>query len=61
MSRLCGRRPILTAEQQQKLQEWAAVGTSIVSVARRYGIAPNTLRRYIRGKVKTYQQRTANP
>jgi transposase len=52
-----GRPRALTAEQAAELRKWAEFGRSISAVARRYGVATNTIRAYLRGERK--QERAA--
>ena len=54
--RLCGRKPRLTLEQARELRRWAEFGTTRAEVARRLGVTPDTVTRYVRGMVKNYQR-----
>ena len=44
-----GRQPALTLAQVRELYAWASYGTSRVEVARRLGVSPATVLRYLRG------------
>lgn len=50
-----GGKPKLTEEQAQRIREWAKFGTSLKSVARKLGVTSDTVRRYARNEVQTYE------
>lgn len=56
---LIGRKPRLTADQAEAIRQWAALGTTRAEVARRFGVCPETITKYIRGEIKHYQSRSA--
>lgn len=49
---MVGRKPKLPVETVQALRAWAALGINIPQVARNLGVAPGTVRRYLRAEHK---------
>lgn len=47
--RYYGRPRKLSPEQAAAVRAWGATGRSLKDVARKFGVAPNTLRRYLDG------------
>lgn len=51
-------RPKLSADQAQRIREWARLGTSLKSVALKFGVTSDTVRRYARNEVQSYTEQT---
>lgn len=54
-----GGKPKLTEEQARAIREWARLGTSLKSVANKFGVTSDTVRRYARNEVQNYTEQSA--
>lgn len=53
---ISGRRPALDAGMARRVRDWSRLGTNVPEVARRLGVSPRTIWRYVRCELKHYRE-----